>query len=96
MARAVRVGGTLVFCTCSLEPEEGPNQIEAFLSDNNLHAPAFVRDPVSPAEVGGHANWITNDGDVRTLPHYTPKTKAGDDDCGGIDGFYVARLRRHC
>jgi 16S rRNA (cytosine967-C5)-methyltransferase len=76
-------GGTLVYCTCSLEPEEGPKQIEAFLAANR----DFARAPVAAAETGGLAETITPAGDLRTLPCHL----AGE---GGLDGFYAARLKR--
>ena len=80
----VKPGGILIYCTCSLEPEEGEQQIEAFLSGG---AP-FTRQPVLPEEVGGQSGFINPQGDIRTLP--------GDwADIGGIDGFFIARLRRH-
>jgi 16S rRNA (cytosine967-C5)-methyltransferase len=74
-------GGTLVYCTCSLEPEEGPERIESL-----LYAGAPVqRREVRPDEVGADPEWITPEGDLRTLPcHF------GQYD--GIDGFYSARL----
>src|SRR3712207_8300476 len=31
-ARLVKPGGRIVYCTCSLEPEEGERQAEAFLA----------------------------------------------------------------
>ena len=82
-ARLVRPGGTLIYCTCSLEPEEGEQQIARFLKDH----PEMTRHPVHPAEIGGLAEAITADGDVRTLPcHWA--------DRGGMDGFFAARLIR--
>ena len=80
-ARMVSPGGTLVFAVCSLEREEGEEQIAAFLSGH----PEFSRLPITASEVFGHEDWITPDGDLRTLPCYLP---------GGMDGFYAARLRR--
>ena len=80
-ARMVAPGGTLVFAVCSLEREEGEEQIAAFLSGH----PEFSRLPITASEVFGHEDWITPDGDLRTLPCYLP---------GGMDGFYAARLRR--
>ncbi len=67
-AAMVRPGGLLVYCTCSLEPEEGERQIEAFLA----RAPEFRRVPVRPGEAGIAADWITADGDLRTLPCHSP------------------------
>jgi 16S rRNA (cytosine967-C5)-methyltransferase len=83
-AALVRPGGTLVYSTCSLEPEEGRAQIDGLLARD----PAFRRAPIEADEIGAHRSWIA-DGDVRTLPFHleTPGT-------GGIDGFYIARLRR--
>ncbi len=80
-ARMVAPGGTLVFAVCSLEREEGEEQIAAFLSGH----PEFSRLPITADEIFGHADWITLDGDLRTLPCYLP---------GGMDGFYAARLKR--
>ena len=80
-ARMVAPGGTLVFAVCSLEREEGEEQIAAFLSGH----PEFSRAPITAAEIFSHADWITPDGDLRTLPCYLP---------GGMDGFYAARLKR--
>jgi 16S rRNA (cytosine967-C5)-methyltransferase len=77
----LRPGGTLVYCTCSLEPEEGPRQIEALLRSG---AP-IERQPLSAAEMGVPAEWLTADGDLRTLPFHFAEYD-------GIDGFYGARL----
>ena len=79
----LKPGGVLVYCTCSLEPEEGENQIRAFLQ----HHPGFRRVPIGPGEIGGLGECLTPDGDLRTLPSHLG-------DRGGIDGFYAARLRR--
>ncbi len=82
-AAMVEPGGVLVFAVCSLEREEGEEQIAAFLSAH----PDFTRMPVTTEDVFGHTEWITQDGDLRTLPcHFSDK--------GGMDGFYAARLRR--
>ncbi len=82
-AALVEPGGTLVFAVCSLEREEGEEQISVFLSQH----PEFSRSPISADELFGHAEWITPDGDLRTLPCYLS-------DKGGMDGFYAARLKR--
>jgi 16S rRNA (cytosine967-C5)-methyltransferase len=86
-ARLVRPGGTLVYSTCSLEPEEGPAQIADFV----VREPAFSRTPILASEIGADPTWIA-DGDVRTLPFHL---ETGDPDVpGGLDGFYIARLAR--
>ncbi len=74
-------GGTLVYCTCSLEPEEGLLRIETML---RAGAP-MVRQRISADEIGGHPDWITAEGDLRTLPCHL-----GEYD--GVDGFFSARL----
>jgi 16S rRNA (cytosine967-C5)-methyltransferase len=82
-----KAGGTLVYCVCSLEPEEGERQIEALLA----REPHVKRQPITAAEVGGCAEMVTADGDLRTLPQYWPDP---DPRWGGLDGFYAARLVR--
>jgi 16S rRNA (cytosine967-C5)-methyltransferase len=77
----LRPGGTLVYCTCSLEPEEGPLQIEALLRSG---APVEHR-PIAPDEIGAAAEWVTPQGDLRTLPCHLAEYD-------GVDGFYAARL----
>ncbi|MBF9232946.1 RsmB/NOP family class I SAM-dependent RNA methyltransferase [Microvirga alba] len=86
-ASLLKPGGRLVYCTCSLEAEEGEQQAEAFL---NRH-PHMKRDPITPAEIGGMAEWLTPAGDLRTLPcHLT----LPDHDRSGLDGFFAARFVR--
>jgi len=79
----VRPGGTLVYCTCSLEPEEGLERIEALLRSG---APVERR-PLEADEIDAPADWITAEGDLRTLPCHLAEYD-------GIDGFYGARLTR--
>jgi 16S rRNA (cytosine967-C5)-methyltransferase len=77
-ARLVRPGGTLVHAVCSLEPEEGPAVVEAFLGRH----PGFARQPVTEAEIGFAP---TPAGDLRTHPALLA-------DKGGMDGFFIARF----
>jgi 16S rRNA (cytosine967-C5)-methyltransferase len=81
----LRPGGTLVYCTCSLEPEEGEAAISTLLAAE----PSLRRVPVDPSEVGGLAEIINPEGDLRTLPCHMPHS---DPRLGGLDGFYAARL----
>jgi 16S rRNA (cytosine967-C5)-methyltransferase len=79
----LKPGGTLVYAVCSLQPEEGPERLEALLArDKRLQRLA-----VRPAELPGLEAAVTADGDVRTLPSMWSER-------GGMDGFYVARVIR--
>ena len=81
----LRPGGVLVYCTCSLEPEEGEMQIERLL-DNFAH---ISIDPIRPDEVFGHGGWINGQGFLRTLPY---DLVIDAHESSGIDGFFAARL----
>jgi 16S rRNA (cytosine967-C5)-methyltransferase len=83
----LRPGGTLVYCTCSLEPEEGEQVVSALLASEA----AIRRLPIEASEVAGLSEIVTADGDLRTLPCHLPHH---DPRLGGLDGFYVARLAR--
>jgi 16S rRNA (cytosine967-C5)-methyltransferase len=82
-----RPGGLLVYCTCSLEPEEGEAHISALLRRN----PDVRRLPIEANEIGGLAESLSPAGDLRTLPSHlhgsTPRLS-------GLDGFFSARLQR--
>jgi 16S rRNA (cytosine967-C5)-methyltransferase len=79
----VEPGGILVYCTCSLEPEEGSQQVARFLA----RTADFRRAPVQLSDAGGLAEFLTPDGDLRTLPSHLAEFD-------GIDGFFAARLVR--
>jgi len=87
LAHAVSIlapGGVLVYCTCSLEDEEGPARIEKLLAGG---APVSRR-PIAAFEIGGWSQCLSPAGDLRTLPCQLA-------DAGGLDGFYAARLARN-
>ena len=77
----LKSGGRLVYCVCSLEPEEGEGQVAAFLG----RTPGMTLDPIAAGEGGAPAPSLRPDGTLRILPHHLP---------GGTDGFYVARFRK--
>jgi 16S rRNA (cytosine967-C5)-methyltransferase len=81
----LKPGGTLVYCTCSLEPEEGEQAVATLLAAE----PALRRVPIEASEVSGLSETITADGDLRTLPSHLPHA---DPKLGGLDGFFAARL----
>jgi 16S rRNA (cytosine967-C5)-methyltransferase len=83
----LKPGAILVYCVCSLEPEEAEDQIAALLARDAR----LTRTPVAAREVCGHAEFLTADGDLRTLPTQLPDP---DPRWGGLDGFYAARITR--
>jgi 16S rRNA (cytosine967-C5)-methyltransferase len=79
----IKPSGQMVYCTCSLQPEEGEQRIAQFLEKFS----DFYRLPISAAEVGGDQALINAAGELRTTPADWP-------DSGGLDGFFAARLGR--
>ncbi|MEM9425785.1 MAG: transcription antitermination factor NusB [Pseudomonadota bacterium] len=75
-ATMLRPGGRLVYCTCSLLPEEGEVQIDAFLK----RTPAFV------------AQSLTGDDPAWTVPQGLRLRPDHWEGQGGIDGFFIACL----
>ena len=86
-ASMLRPGATLVYCVCSLEPEEGEDQIAALLARDAR----LARKAVTPGDVFDRSEFITSDGDLRTLPVHLPDS---DPRWGGLDGFYAACITR--
>ena len=84
----LKPGGMLVYCVCSLEPEEAEQQIAALLARD----PRVTRQPIAAADVFGCDEFVSGDGDLRTLPLQLPDP---DPRWGGLDGFYAARLVRN-
>lgn len=76
----VRPGGRVVFCTCSLLPEEGEAQLAAALT---RHPGLRVERVALPGVEDG---WWTDQGGLRLRPDYWAEA-------GGMDGFFMARLR---
>ena len=80
-ARRVKPGGRLVYCVCSLEPEEGEAQAAGFLARSK----DFALEAIAAGEGGAPEASLRPDGTLRILPHHRD---------GGTDGFYIARFRR--
>jgi len=80
-------GGQIVYCVCSLEPEEGEQQIEALLASEA----GVRRKPIGAGEIAGIAEFLSPHGDLRTLPSHWPDP---DPRMSGLDGFFAARLER--
>ena len=90
LARAVelvRPGGVLVYCVCSLEPEESSAIIADLLAGDSR----FRRRPIAAAELDDIEDIITPEGDLRTLPCglADPEPRMA-----GLDGFFAARIER--
>ncbi len=77
-ARAVKVGGRLVYATCTLLPEENEDRVRAFLADHPEFEPdpddGWLPDALKPRLEGGM---------IQILPHRD-----------GIEGFFIARMIR--
>ena len=83
----VKPGGMIVYCTCSIEPEENEMQISALLR----REPSVVRVPITADEVGGLPEILNENGELRTLPLHL---QAAEPRLSGLDGFFAARLLR--
>lgn len=79
----LKPGGRLVFCTCSLLPDEGEVQVDHALAT----LPGLSVDSDALALPGINPDWISTEGGLRLRPDYWP-------DQGGMDGFYIACLRK--
>ena len=77
----VRSGGRILYCVCSLLPEEGEEIVRQF-----LQAGSVVAQPLEIEKLGLEADWLTEEGGLRLRPDYWPAL-------GGMDGFYAAVLK---
>ncbi|MES2913961.1 MAG: transcription antitermination factor NusB [Pseudomonadota bacterium] len=77
----LKPGGRLVFSTCSLLPDEGESQLSSALQ---RHPSLAVE---RPDLEGMSPDWLTPDGALRLRPDHWAER-------GGIDGFFIARLRK--
>lgn len=83
--RLLKPGGTLVYSTCSLEPEEGEAQIAALLTRNS----ELRIDPLRTDEPFGDAEWAQASGVLRTFPN---QLRLDSPEWSGMDGFFAARV----
>jgi len=84
-ARCVRPGGVLIYCVCSLEPEEGEMQADWIAEA----LPELELLPIGAAEIGPLPA-LTPAGHLRTHPAIEVPLPA----TGTLDGFFIARFRR--
>ena len=81
--RSLKPGGRLIFCTCSLLPDEGEVQVDEALERH----PDMRVDKDAVLVAGVDPSWVTTEGGLRLRPDYWS-------DLGGMDGFYIASLRK--
>lgn len=79
-ARYVKKGGTLVYSTCTTEPEENTEVLDAFLAENPGFSPVDFSG-LLPAGIGKET---AASGFIQLYPHID-----------GVDGFFIARLGRN-
>ena len=79
----VKPGGRLVYCTCSLLPDEGEVQVQEAL--NRHHG--LLTDRGALDVPGIDPDWMTPEGGLRLRPDFWSEF-------GGMDGFYVAVLTK--
>ncbi len=85
-ATLVKPGGTILFCNCSLDPEEGEAMMAEALAANKR----LERAPFAPGEFPFVDSFLDGEGAVRTTPAGLPDA---DPKRAGLDGFYAVRLR---
>lgn len=81
-AAMLKTGGTLIYCTCSLQKEEGEAIVD-WVIEKGLPLDHVAISPDLP----GISEFLSDRGEIRCLPHQWHER-------GGIDGFYIARFRR--
>ena len=80
-ASLLKSGGALLYCTCSLQPEEGELQIRQFLEKWT----DFRLIPPLEALLSDIPEAVTEEGYVRSLPHFLGEK-------GGMDGFFIGLM----
>lgn len=78
-AEYVKIGGVLVYSTCTLNRKENEDTVRYFL---DTHPEFEPYDFICPSS-DGHEDIVSSDGCATVYPHKS-----------GTDGFFIARLRR--
>ena len=79
----VKPGGRLVYCTCSLAPAEGESVVSEIVKNSSNWSQVFI----NAESLGINSEWVDSYGGLRLRPDYWSAI-------GGMDGFYIAILRR--
>lgn len=82
---ALKAGGRMVYCTCSLLPEEGERQAKTAMERHGLRD--ITPDPVTAFGAPQEPSWFSRVGGLRLGPHLWPE-------CGGMDGFFMIKLQK--
>tara|TARA_X000001036_G_C20639716_1_gene790659 strand:+ start:46 stop:1335 length:1290 start_codon:yes stop_codon:yes gene_type:complete len=77
----IKDNGTILYCACSLFPEEGENQTKRFLINNE----DWMQKVICPAKFDLEGDWVDKHGGLRLRPDHLF-------DFGGMDGFYASLL----
>ncbi|MDB4128115.1 hypothetical protein N9560_01510 [Hyphomicrobiales bacterium] len=80
--KMLKDGGIIIYCTCSLETEEGEEQIDKFISKNKN----VRRRKIDPIHLDGFNTSLTPKGDIRILPNMLEN--------GGNDGFFISMIEK--
>lgn len=75
-------GGRILYCVCSLIPDEGEDVARRFISEFGTRAV-----PIVHARIGIDGAWTTGEGGLRLRPDYWPEI-------GGMDGFYAIAFEK--
>ena len=75
--------GLLIYSVCSLQENEGEDQIKSVLKDNKN----VIIKPILPSEVPNFEHSITKEGWLRIFPNCL-------DSIGGNDGFFIFKLQK--
>ena len=86
-AEMVRPGGLLVYCACSLQPEEGPDHVTWVKETNGRLQPEPLMPDAAAAALAALPGAMTAEGFLRTFPFFLSES-------GGMDGFFAVRMRR--
>jgi 16S rRNA (cytosine967-C5)-methyltransferase len=82
-------GGSLIYCVCSLEPQEGEAHLGWLAERDDVDL-----DPIQASELAGLEQAVQADGTVRTRPGMVVGSSVPGGKPGTLDGFFVARLKR--
>ena len=78
-SRYLKYGGMLVYSTCTINPYENNKLVERFIKEH----PEFVLEGFDKELPDGLKSFVIQDGMIQLLPNKE-----------GLDGFFIARLRR--